>query len=124
VGYVADERGRLTGVRVVRTRLGAPDSTGRRSPSALPAGEAVLPVNLAAEALGEALDEALAAVLPGVAIRNGVIAVNPETFATSRPGVFAAGDAVNGGTTVARALAEGRQAAEAIDEFLRAPRKA
>ena len=42
------------------------------------------------------------------------------SFATAVPGVFAAGDLVNGGTTAVRGISEGMQAAEEIDRALRA----
>ena len=38
---------------------------------------------------------------------------------TSIPGVFAGGDAVNGGATAVEAVAAGKAAAEAIDRYLR-----
>jgi NADPH-dependent glutamate synthase beta subunit-like oxidoreductase len=41
-------------------------------------------------------------------------------LATSREGVFAAGDIVNGGTTVVQAVAEGIRAAREIDGYLKA----
>ncbi len=46
------------------------------------------------------------------------VAVNLETFETSRPGVFAGGDCVNGADLVVTALADGRRAAETIHSFL------
>jgi len=118
IGYAADKDGRLAGVRAVRTRLGRPDRSGRRRPVPIPDSEYLLPATLALEALGETLDEALAPVLGGVELAGGLARVDPKTFATSRAGVFAAGDLVNGGTTVVRALAEGRAAAMAIDKML------
>ena len=42
-----------------------------------------------------------------------------ENYQTSRPGVFAAGDARRGQSLVVWAIAEGRKAAEAVDEYLR-----
>ena len=117
-GYVADSRGTLRGVRVVRTRLGEADGSGRRRPIEIPHSESVLPADLAIEALGEVLDESLAAVLGGVELAGGLVQVDPGTFATSRTGVYAVGDLVNGGTTVVRALAEGKQAGIAINRFL------
>ena len=118
IGYVSDASGRLTGVRVVRTRLGEPDASGRRRPAEIPGSESILPAGLAVEAIGETLDEAVAAVLGGVELEAGLVRVDPETLATSRTGVFAAGDLVNGGTTVVQALAEGKKAGIAIDRFL------
>ncbi len=72
------------------------------------------------EALGEeaAPQGALGGVLKGVQFDAGTVRVEADTLATTREGVFAAGDLVNGGTTVARALAEGRRAAEGIHNFL------
>lgn len=46
------------------------------------------------------------------------VAVNPETFATSREGVFAAGDATTGTTYVIDAVASGHTAAEHIIKYL------
>jgi glutamate synthase (NADPH/NADH) small chain len=40
--------------------------------------------------------------------------VDPETMQTSRSGVYAGGDLVNGGATVVQAVADGRRAARAI----------
>ncbi len=51
--------------------------------------------------------------------RKGYIAADPETLATSKRGVFAAGDIVTGSATVILAMAAGRKAARSIDEFLR-----
>ena len=46
------------------------------------------------------------------------IAINPNTFATSRPGVFAAGDSVSGTAFVIEAVANGHKAAESILRYL------
>jgi glutamate synthase (NADPH/NADH) small chain len=46
------------------------------------------------------------------------VAVNTETFETSRAGVFAGGDCVNGADLVVTALADGRRAAQTIHEYL------
>jgi len=46
------------------------------------------------------------------------IAINPNTFATSRPGVFAAGDSVSGTAFVVEAVANGHKAAESIIRYL------
>jgi hypothetical protein len=42
-----------------------------------------------------------------------------DTFATNRPGVFAAGDAVSGPATIVQAVAHGNLVAVAVDEWLR-----
>jgi len=48
----------------------------------------------------------------------GTIKVNRETLATDQPGIFAAGDAVNGPSSIIEAIASGRHAANAIESFL------
>jgi formate dehydrogenase beta subunit len=87
----------------------------------MPGSEHVLGADLAVEAIGQIADETLQNALPGVSFtRSGMVAVAPNSFATSREAVFAAGDIVNGGTTVVQAVAEGVKAARQIDTYLRA----
>ncbi len=55
----------------------------------------------------------------GVDIGSGnLIAVDEYSFTTSKEGVFAAGDAVNGTSSVIKAIASGRKAAIALDKYL------
>jgi len=49
---------------------------------------------------------------------RGLVKVDAESMATSRPGVFAGGDAVSGGATVVQAVAEGKRAAAAIAAYI------
>ncbi|MCX6622464.1 MAG: FAD-dependent oxidoreductase [Acidobacteria bacterium] len=118
-GYEADGEGRLTGLRVCRTRLGAPGPDGRRQPEAMPASEHVLPAALVVEAIGQQLDGVMRGALAGLEVsRSGRIVTRAGSLMTSRAGVFVAGDIVNGGTTVVQAVAEGTQAAREIHGYL------
>jgi NADPH-dependent 2,4-dienoyl-CoA reductase/sulfur reductase-like enzyme len=49
---------------------------------------------------------------------NRLIELDPFTGAASREGVFAAGDVVNGASSVIKAIASGRKAAAALDRYL------
>ncbi len=120
ISYVADVEGRLTGVKVVRTRLGEPDASGRRSPKAVPGSEHTMPADLVIEAIGQKADVGLRYALSGVEFTgDGLIrTAGGDSLATSRSGVFAAGDIVNGGTTVVQAVAEGMRAAREMDAWL------
>jgi len=61
----------------------------------------------------------LVRALKGIKTRGrGLIVVDEETRMTSREGVFAGGDIVNGGDTVVQAIAEGKKAAKGIIEYL------
>jgi glutamate synthase (NADPH/NADH) small chain len=99
-----------------RMELGTPDASGRRSVTQVKGSEFALDVDVVIVAVGQKPDEkALKAF--GVKRKNGLIQVN-ESHATSIKGVFAGGDAVNGGETVVQSVAEGKKAAETIDKYL------
>jgi NADPH-dependent glutamate synthase beta subunit-like oxidoreductase len=120
LAYITDAAGNLAGLKVVRTALGKPDASGRRRPENIPGSEHVLPVRFVIEALGQQIDSELAEALPGVCITaRGLLWTREGALETSRRGVFAAGDLVNGGTTVVQAVTEGARAAREIDQFLR-----
>lgn len=108
------ERDHLT-LRVVRMSLGTPDASGRPVTMPIPDSAVPLPVDLVISAVGQA------PALPdwGLATRpDGTFLVDPDTLATSRRGVFAAGDLQRGPTNIISAIADGRRAAIAIDRYL------
>ncbi len=106
IGFVGD--GAVRGVRCVRL-------DEHKKPIA--DSEHVLEADLVLLAIGQGKLGDLAASLPGVAVENGCVVVD-EHGATGRPGVYAAGDAANGGTEVVYAAAEGKNAAHAIHAYL------
>jgi glutamate synthase (NADPH/NADH) small chain len=100
-------------------RLGEPDESGRRRPIPIPNSEFELEVDVVIEAIGQKVDEEFLKENPSIETSNGLIVIDKETGMTTRRGVFAGGDAVNGGMTVVQALAEGKFAAKKIDAYLR-----
>jgi formate dehydrogenase beta subunit len=117
---VVDAAGRLRGVRVVRTQLDQPGADGRRSPRPIAGSEHILPADWVVEAIGQQASAELKASLNGLRFtQQGRLWVDPETMETSRPGVFAAGDIINGGATVVQAVGEGTRAARSLDQYLR-----
>jgi len=121
------EDGRVTGLECQRMALGEPDETGRRRPIPIPHSEFVIPCDTAAIAIGYNADPIIKDAAPGVRTnRWNLVEIDPETGMTTRPGVFAGGDNVNGADLVVTALADGRRAARAIDEYLQSlpPRRA
>jgi NADH-quinone oxidoreductase subunit F len=111
--------GKVTGIELIRQELGAFDSGGRRQPVPIPGSEFALEVDVLIPAIGQEPDlawkEGDAAVETG---RGGVCIVN-AALATSRPGVFAAGDFALGASTVVQAVAQGNQVADAVAHYLR-----
>lgn len=120
VEYLLNKDGSLSGLKVVRTRLGAPDASGRRRPEIIPGSEHAIAADLVVEAIGQRIDEELTEAFSGLKFtQQGWLWTRERSFETSRPGVFAAGDIVNGGATVVEAVAEGVRAAREIDECVR-----
>jgi glutamate synthase (NADPH/NADH) small chain len=110
----------VEGLRCQRMRLGAADARGRPQPEPVPGSELVLDVDMVIAATGQAKQVDWLARVDGLALRDGRVVVDPDTGATSVPGLFAGGDCVNGGLEVVNAVAEGKRAARGIDAFLRA----
>ena len=118
VEVLGDEKGWVRALRCIRMELGEPDASGRRSPIPVAGSEFDLPVDCVIMALGTSPNPLIAGTTQGlVTERHGCI-VADESGATSRPGVFAGGDAVTGAATVILAMGAGRRAAAAIDAYL------
>jgi heterodisulfide reductase subunit A-like polyferredoxin len=114
--FVGDN-GRLAGVEWLSMRLGEPDASGRRRPVPVPGSEQFLPSDLAVLAIG--LSPSTRPFAAELELRkNGTIAADAETLATSLPGVFAGGDAVSGPSMIIEAVAQGKRAAFYIDRYL------
>jgi len=109
--------GEAGSVRFARMALGEPDESGRRRP--VPTGEELdVAADMVVVAIGYGADEEVVKTARGIQTRRSLVTVHPETFETSREGVFAGGDCVNGADLVVTALADGRSAAEQIDRYL------
>ncbi len=119
VEILGDERGWVRGIRCIRMELGEPDASGRRSPVPVPGSEFEIETDEVIMALGTSPNPLIAGTTSGLeTTRRGCIAAD-EDGATSRPGVFAGGDAVTGAATVILAMGAGRRAAAAIDRYVR-----
>ncbi len=114
------QRGEGRGLTCLATELGEPDESGRRRPVAVPGSETCLAAELVIAAVGQDPDLSYAETgLELATTDRGDLEVEPETCATSHPGIFAGGDAAGGPRTVTDAIAWGQRAAWAIDRSLR-----
>jgi len=113
-----DGEGNVRGMRVQKMALGEPDEKGRRKP--VPLDEFVeLECDTVIYALGTKANPIVTKSTPGLELTKwGYIVADPQTQATSVPGVFAGGDIVTGGATVILAMGAGRRAARAIGAWL------
>jgi NADPH-dependent glutamate synthase beta subunit-like oxidoreductase len=119
VDYVCDDQLRLTGIKLVRTRLGEPDESGRRKPEAIVGSDWVMDADVVIEAIGNIAPAESADWYPHVEVDDRkLIKVNPDTGQTSVEGIFAGGDIVSGPALVVSAVQDGKVAARAIKEYL------
>ncbi|EEW23805.1 NAD(P)-dependent oxidoreductase [Rhodobacter ferrooxidans] len=113
----------LEGVQVQRMRLTAPDASGRQTPELIEGSDYVEPADIAIMALGFE-PEPLPSLwgVPDLAVtRWGTVKADFRSHATNLPGVYAAGDIVRGASLVVWVIRDGREAAEAILDYLAQP---
>jgi NADPH-dependent glutamate synthase beta subunit-like oxidoreductase len=115
---VKSRRGRLVGLVLCPTILAETDESGRRGPKPLSASAYQLPCDVFVEAIGQQADPEIASFLPGVEVFDGLIKTRGDSLETSRSGVFAGGDIVQGPATVVAAVADGLRGAAEIDRYL------
>lgn len=114
---VTSTEGRVTGVRTVQVdfrgfKEGVPDF------DELPGSEEVLQADFVVFAIGQRPEiECLQGQVE--TIRGRFPVVDKETLATSKPGIFAGGDAVTGTTFIVDAIAAGHKAAKSIERYLK-----
>ncbi len=109
--------GRVEGLELIRQELGDFDESARRRPNPIEGSEFVLPVDVVIQAIGQSTDTACVGD-SGVAFNRNTTVQVEGNLATTRAGVFAAGDAVLGPATVVEAVAQGNRAAESIHKYL------
>jgi len=120
IKFIAGDDGRLAAVECLEMELGEPDESGRRRPVKIEGSNFIVEADTAVLALGYWPDETIGKSTPGLETYDwGLITIDPETGATSVPGVYAGGDAATGPDLVVTAMVAGRKAAWAIDEYLK-----
>jgi glutamate synthase (NADPH/NADH) small chain len=114
------KNGFVTALRCVRMELGEPDQSGRRRPVPVEGSEFELAVDTVIMAIGTSPNPLIKSTTQGLEVnRRGGIIVDEDGL-TTRPAVYAGGDAVTGSATVISAMGAGKTAAAAIDRALSA----
>jgi glutamate synthase (NADPH/NADH) small chain len=112
----------VEGIKLITTELGEADEQGRRQPEAVPGSEEILPADVVVIAFGFRPNPAPWFGLHDIDVDDAGRVIAPEQaelpFQTANPRVFAGGDMVRGSDLVVTAIYEGRQAAEAILDYL------
>lgn len=119
VEIIGDDKGWVRKIRCIRMELGEPDESGRRSPVPVPDSEFEIEADSVIMALGTSPNPLISRTTSGLETNRRGCLVADGDGVTTRPGVFAGGDAVTGAATVILAMGAGRKAAAAIDRYLR-----
>ncbi|MFG6383126.1 MAG: NADPH-dependent glutamate synthase, partial [Lachnospiraceae bacterium] len=94
---LVDENRWVKGMTCIRMELGEPDESGRRRPVEIPGSEFDLELDTVIMSLGTSPNPLISSTTKGLDVnRRKCIVANEENGATSKPGVFAGGDAVTG----------------------------
>ncbi|GAB6139192.1 NADPH-dependent glutamate synthase [Halanaerobaculum tunisiense] len=116
---LGDEAGFVTGMECIEMELGQPDESGRRRPIAIEESEFKLEVDTVIMAIGQDPNPILIDDTPELETTEwGTIKTEATTGMTSKEGVFAGGDVVTGAATVIEAMGAGKQAAQAIVDYI------
>ena len=120
VKFIAGPDGKLAAVECIEMKLGEPDAKGRRKPVPIEGSNFSVAADTAILALGYWPDPIIGKTTSDLEVHDsGLISVKDESRGnTSRAGIFSGGDCVTGPDLVVTAMAGGRKAAIAIDEYL------
>lgn len=117
---IIGEEGWVKGMECIQMELGEPDDSGRRRPVPIKGSEFVLDVETVVIAIGQSPNPLIKQTTQGLETQSwGGIITKEETGQTSKEGVYAGGDAVTGAATVILAMGAGKNAADAIDEYIK-----
>ncbi len=124
IEIISDEKGFAGGIKCVEMELGEADSSGRRKPVEKENSEFILDVDTVIMSIGTSPNPLIKSTTEGLDTHawGGIVACE-KTGKTSREGVFAGGDAVTGAATVILAMGAGKDAAKAIDEYIKSKQK-
>lgn len=119
IEVLGDADGNVCGLRCVRMELGEPDESGRRRPTVIAGSEFEMDIDVMIMSIGTSPNPLIRATTPGLETNHrGCIITKDASGLTSRPAVYAGGDAVTGAATVILAMGAGKEAAKAIDAYL------
>jgi glutamate synthase (NADPH/NADH) small chain len=120
IKIIGNQEGWVKEMECLRMELGEPDESGRKRPIPIKGSEFILKVEMVIPAIGNGPHPLVPQTTPDLKIdKRGNIIADEKTGKTSKKGVFAGGDIVTGAATVISAMRAGRQAAQAIDKYLK-----
>ncbi len=113
---IITDSGRVSGIELMKMELGEIDETGRRRPVPREGSSVIERADTVISAIGQRPEVSF---LEGTAItENGTAWCDENGMVQGYEGVFAAGDAVSGPSTVVEAIASGKAAAHRVMDYL------
>ncbi len=117
---VVAKGGKVVGVECIRMELGEPDESGRRRPIPVSGSEFFIDCDIVIPAIGQGIDLSFLEGMTEIETTKWqTLVVSEESFETSAPGIFSAGDCVTGPDVLVRAAGNGKRAADRIERYLR-----
>ncbi len=115
---IVGEGGKVTGLETIRVES-AYDETGRRTLNFIPNSEEILEGDTVIVATGQGSDLSFIRTEDGIDVAtNGTIVTDPDTLATTAPGIYAGGDVAFGPRIIIESVKDGHLAARSIDHYL------
>ncbi len=114
----ANASGQMTGLECLRMGLGEPDDSGRRRPIMIEGSNFVIEADAVIPAISQTVQHEADR---GTELQQeswGTYKVNPRTLQTTVPWIFAGGDDVLGPQTAAKAVYQGKVAAESMHRYM------
>ncbi|MFM9413064.1 NADPH-dependent glutamate synthase [Peptococcus simiae] len=119
IAYMGNEDDVVTGMKLQKFELGEPDASGRRRPVPIEGAVEEMPIDTVVVAIGQGPNPILTDNTPHLDITDRGLIITDETAQTSIEDVYAGGDVVTGAATVIKAMGAGKEAAYAIDQYLK-----
>jgi len=112
---ILGQDGKVTGLETIRVRS-VFDEAGRFNPTFVPDTQARMDCDSVILAIGQAADLSFVEGAEDIQVTpRGLVAADPETMATTAPGVWAGGDVVYGPRILIEAVRDGQRAARSMD---------
>ncbi|PLS05315.1 NAD(P)-dependent oxidoreductase [Neobacillus cucumis] len=123
VRIVGDEQGNVMGIECIKMELTEPGEDGRRRPVPIKGTEFILEVDAVIKANGQSRYVELIEQF-SLEHNGGVVKINPTTYQTTNPKVFACGDVIygkglKGDAMVVTAVQQGKESAYSIHQILK-----
>ena len=115
---IHSENGKITGVECIRMELGEPDDSGRRRPVVKEGSNFIIEADAIIPAISQNVNHAADKGVEFKLTRWGTYDVDPDTMQSNVEWIFAGGDNVLGPQTAAKAVYQGKVAAESIQRYL------